>query len=184
LLFDLRGRGESEGKGRSLSNIDRDIGGAVDYLKSRGFASECIYVLGFCSGAASACIFASQNSIGALILDGCFDKVNNMVVSEAKDIGIPEFLTESFLPGVLLMAKIFYGYNAINPLDVIPDVKCPILFIHEENDESISKKQMENLYDASRNHTNKFWEVSNTKHSQAYKNYPNAFIEKVEQFVN
>ena len=30
LLFDLRGRGESGGKGLSLSNENRDIGGAVD----------------------------------------------------------------------------------------------------------------------------------------------------------
>jgi alpha-beta hydrolase superfamily lysophospholipase len=72
LLFDLRGRGESEGRGLTLSNIELDIGGAVDYLKSRGYSTEDICILGFCSGAASACIFASQNNLGALILDGCF----------------------------------------------------------------------------------------------------------------
>ncbi|GAJ17132.1 unnamed protein product, partial [marine sediment metagenome] len=32
LLFDLRGRGESEGKGLRLTHTDRDIGGAVDYI--------------------------------------------------------------------------------------------------------------------------------------------------------
>jgi pimeloyl-ACP methyl ester carboxylesterase len=37
LLFDLRGRGESEGRGRSLSNIEQDIGGAIDYLNSKGY---------------------------------------------------------------------------------------------------------------------------------------------------
>ncbi len=36
LLFDLRGRGDSAGVGRSLSSIDKDIGGAADYLKGRG----------------------------------------------------------------------------------------------------------------------------------------------------
>ena len=33
LLFDQRGRGESEGKGLALSYIDQDIGGAVDFLR-------------------------------------------------------------------------------------------------------------------------------------------------------
>ena len=53
LLFDLRGRGESEGKGLALSNIERDIGGAVDYLKARGYPIRRINIIGFCSGAAS-----------------------------------------------------------------------------------------------------------------------------------
>ena len=72
LLFDLRGRGESEGRGLSLSNIGPDIGGAVDYLESRGFSTDNICILGFCSGAAATCIYASENSVGAIILDGLF----------------------------------------------------------------------------------------------------------------
>jgi pimeloyl-ACP methyl ester carboxylesterase len=36
LLFDLRGRGESQGRGRTLTNVERDIGGALDYVKSLG----------------------------------------------------------------------------------------------------------------------------------------------------
>ena len=65
LLFDPRGRGESEGKGISLSNIDEDLGGAVDYLKERGYRIEDICILGFCSGATNAAIYASRNEIGA-----------------------------------------------------------------------------------------------------------------------
>ena len=45
LLFDLRGRGESEGKGLALSNIERDIGGAVDYLKGEGYPLDRIYII-------------------------------------------------------------------------------------------------------------------------------------------
>ncbi len=37
LLFDLRGRGDSKGVAHSLSNENKDIGGAVDYLESRGY---------------------------------------------------------------------------------------------------------------------------------------------------
>lgn len=92
LLFDLRGRGESSGRGLSLMNIDSDIGGAVEYLKSRGCAASEIAILGFCSGAASACIFASQEHIGALVLDGCFADVRGMVTRQAAQRKIPRFL--------------------------------------------------------------------------------------------
>jgi pimeloyl-ACP methyl ester carboxylesterase len=183
LLFDLRGRGESEGKGLALSNIERDIGGAVDYLKAKGYPLKRIYIIGFCSGAASACIFASKNSIGSLILDGCFVSVRNMVTRQAVLMGIPEFLVDFFIPGVLLMTKIFYGYDPVNPVDVVADVACPILFIHEERDELISWEEMHQLFRVSDNPVNEFWEVGCADHSQSYKRHPVEYIEKVDKFL-
>ena len=47
---DLRGRGESDGTGRSLSNIERDLGGAVDYVLGRGYTRDQIGLLGSAPG--------------------------------------------------------------------------------------------------------------------------------------
>lgn len=82
LLFDLRGRGQSEGNGLYLSNIESDIGGAVNYLKNKGCSVENIGIIGFCSGAASALIFASQEEIGALVLDSVYASVENLIINE------------------------------------------------------------------------------------------------------
>lgn len=184
LLFDLRGRGESEGKGLTLSNIDRDIGGAVDYLKSEGYPSESIYIIGYCSGAASACIFASQNDIGALVLDGCFATVTNMVKRQAELMGIPTFLVDFFTPGIFIMTKLIYDYDLVNAIDVIADVSCPIFFIHEENDELISLEEMQQLFQLAPNPANEFWEVSDAEHSQSYKTHPAEYMEKVDDFFS
>jgi pimeloyl-ACP methyl ester carboxylesterase len=184
LLFDLRGRGESEGKGQALSNIDRDIGGAFDYLLAEGFPLERIYIIGFCSGAASACIFASQNSVGALVLDGCFADVYNMVDNQAALMGIPQFLVDFFTPGVFLMSRLFYDFELVNAQDVVADVSCPIFFIHEENDELISLEEMQLLFELSTNPANQFWEVPDAEHSQSYKTHPAEYIEKVDGFFS
>jgi pimeloyl-ACP methyl ester carboxylesterase len=184
LLFDLRGRGESEGEGRALSNIERDIGGAFDYIMSEGYPPERIYIIGFCSGAASACVFASQNQVGALVLDGCFANAYNMVVNQATQMGIPEFLVNSFTPGVFLMCRIFYDFELVNAEDVIADVACPIFFIHEENDELISLEEMQLLFDLSTNPANQFWEVPDAEHSQPYKTHPAEYIERVDGFFS
>jgi pimeloyl-ACP methyl ester carboxylesterase len=183
LLFDLRGRGESEGKGLSLSNIEHDIGGAVDYLKSKGYPAKTIGIIGFCSGAASSCIFASQESIGALVLDGCFYTVNSMVAGGAASRGIPRFLVDFFLPGVLLMSKIIYGYELVNPIDVVAGITCPILFIHEEHDNLVSLEETFRLFKASDNPANELWEVSAAEHSQAYKTYPSDYVERIDNFL-
>lgn len=184
LMFDLRGRGESEGKGLVLMNIDRDIGGAIDYLKNEGYSANSIAIIGFCTGATSSCIFAHQESIGALVLVGCYPYITDMVVTQAALRGIPEFLVRFFIPGVLSIARIIYGFELINPIDVIDDVNCPILFIHEEYDDSITLEDNHQLNRESGSDANEVWEISSANHSQGYKTHPHAFVEKVANFLS
>ncbi len=184
LTFDLRGRGESEGRGLTLSNIEPDVGGAMDYLAGRGFPPEKVCIMGFCSGAASACIYASQNPAGALVLDGCFVDVPNMMLREAESVRIPAFLARLFVPGLRLMARVIYHYREINPIDIVRDVSCPVLFIHEENDVYISWEGTQRLYRASVNPADEAWEVKGARHSQAYRADPARFIERVDGFIS
>ena len=184
LLFDLRGRGESGGKAHSLSNENKDIGGAIDYLESRGYPADKIGLIGYCSGAANACIFASQNNIGGLVLDGCFPSVEDMVYNQASTHGIPGLPVDIFLPAVRIAAKVFYGYKEINPIDVVSKVRCPIFFIHEENDDLVSTGDDVALTKASDSQTNMLWQVDNTLHVRAYQNYPEEYVTKVSEFFN
>ena len=184
LLFDLRGRGESRGKGHSLSNENKDIGGAIDYLEARGYPADKIGLIGYCSGAANACIFASQNNIGGLVLDGCFSSVEDMVYNQASTHGIPRLPVDIFLPAVRIAASLFYGYKEINPINVVSNVRCPIFFIHEENDDLVSTGDDVALTKASDSQTNMLWQVDNTLHVRAYRNYPEEYVTKVSEFFN
>ena len=183
LLFDMRGRGESEGKGLELSNIDKDIGGAVDYLRVRGYGIEKICLLGFCSGATQVCLYASRNDIGTAILDGCFLSVPTMAVREVATTGAPEFAARIFIPGLIVMAKLMYGYDLINPIDAIGNIKCPVLLIHEENDRFTSLEETERLYNAVTSPVKEMWEVKESLHSQAFRNFPEGYLEKVDGFL-
>jgi len=183
LLFDLRGRGESTGKGLSMLTNEQDIGGAIDYLKSKGYTTANIDIMGFCSGAASSAIFASGENIGAVVLDGCFATVRNMVTSQATTKGIPKSLLDFFYPGLSVALKIFYNYTPINPIDIIPDVACPILFIHEENDNLVSLKEMDQLQKASNNPSSYLWQINGALHSEGYKSNPASYIDEVNKFL-
>jgi len=184
LLFDLRGRGESEGKGRTLANIDEDIGGAVDYLVSRGFSRGDICLLGFSTGAASVSIYASGNDVGALILVGCFIDCPTMVARQAKAAGLPVFLAYFLLPGGKLFTHWLYGFTMINPIDVMPRINCPILFVHEENDAFITSAETQQLFHAAPNPANEVWEATGTKHSQVFKAHPVEFVNKISEFIS
>jgi pimeloyl-ACP methyl ester carboxylesterase len=182
LLFDLRGRGESAGKGLSLSNMDKDIGGAVDFLKNLGFPAHKIGILGYCSGAAGVCMFASQELVGAIVLDGCFTSVWDMVSNQASTRSIPHLAVDTFLPGVQLAAIVFYGYQPVNPIDVIDQVRCPILFIHEEDDDLVSTLDNLELENKSDHTASTLWQVENTAHSQAYQTHPVEYVNRLDSF--
>jgi uncharacterized protein len=184
LLFDLRGRGESEGQGISMSYIDEDLGGVVDYLKSRGFAPENITLMGFCSGAAMVCVYGSRNEVGSLILDGCFVDDSMMVVRQAEYINMPGWLASFFTPGGAFFSHLIYGYHRIDPIDIIHDVKCPILFLHEEKDAFTTWGETERLYDNATNPAKSIWEASGATHSQGYVTHPEEYIEVVDGFLS
>jgi dienelactone hydrolase len=183
LLIDLRGRGESEGTGNSLCHAEEDIGGAVDFLNSLGYGTKDICIMGFCSGAALSCFYVSHNDVGALILDGCFIRVPTVVVREAKDVGMPAFWTRVFLPGLYVMAHIMYGYELVNPIDVVDDIKCPILFLHEEYDAFVTTEETYELYRASGNTRDEIWEVMGAEHSQGFLTRRGEYIGKVTGFL-
>jgi len=184
LLFDLRGRGGSEGKGRSLMNAEQDIGGAIDFLNNQGYADKSIGILGFCSGAASAVMYASTSSVGAMVLDGCFATVREMFKSQAALDGIPGFAVDIFNPGVTLMAGLLYDYRIIDPIDLIPTISCPVLFIHEGLDETISPEVNASIWQAAAvNSANEFWEIPAAKHSQGYRTVPIEYIDRLSVFL-
>jgi uncharacterized protein len=183
LLFDLRGRGESEGKGISLSYYDEDIGGAVDYLRSRGFALKDINVIGFCSGAALTSYYVRNNELGGVILDGCFYDCGTMVVRQAESINLPGWLARFFTPGGTLLTRLMYGYHRIDPVDVIPQIGCPILFFHEQHDPFTTSRETQWMYEKTLNPLNETWDIPYSKHSMGYRTYPQKYVDTLDNFL-
>ena len=181
LLFDMRGRGESQGKGLNMLTNENDIGGAVDFLKTRGEAAH-IGILGFCSGAATTAIFASRENIGAVVLDGCFATVDSMVTRQATTRGIPEFLVDSFIPGLKVTVRLFYGALPENPINIVPDITCPVFFIHEQNDNLTTTQETDELFAAAKNPADELWEIPGALHSEGFKTDPVDYVNKVNAF--
>jgi pimeloyl-ACP methyl ester carboxylesterase len=80
------------------------------------------------------------------------------------------------------MTKIIFGFNVVNPIDIVSYIDCPILFIHEEYDEFIPAEDVRRLFRASPSPVNELWEISGVEHSQAYRSSPDVFITKVTNF--
>ncbi len=184
LLFDLRGRGESGGRGRALHDNDRDIGGAIDFLEARGYEQDHVALMGFCSGAVSSLVFSTEQNVGAVVLDGAFPTLEGMVVRQAVQRHIPASLVELFIPGIRLAAKMIYGFQDVEPIDIVANIKAPALFIHEEKDDIVSWEETRSLYFAANDPDNEIWQVPGALHSQGYRTEPSVFVDRVDSFLS
>ena len=182
LLFDLRGRGESEGQGYHLIHSERDLGGAVDYLKQR-FPSRSIGLMGFSTGAAAALIFASREKVAAVVSDNCFASVTDSLTTKlAADWGVPRILVRIIAPALFLTARMLYGYKKIDPVHSVANISCPILFIQGDNDDLVPISDAYKLHKASDNALDDLWIVPNASHTQAYHTNPATYIDRVTSF--
>ena len=182
LLFDLRGRGESEGVGVVLTHDDKDIGGAVDYVRSRGYND--VSLLAFSAGAATSLRFASQDQVTAVVSDSSFADIKELFVGGgAKLTGIPGPIISFLVPGVKLMAKLMYGYDGVDPASIVTDVDCPVFFIHGRTDTGIPSDNSFKLYDSRTHPDDELWIVANAEHVQSYKTDPVEYVQRVVGFL-
>jgi fermentation-respiration switch protein FrsA (DUF1100 family) len=184
LMFDLRGHGESEGSKKSGGYYEkRDLLGAVEYAKGRGF--EDIGVLGFSMGAITSLLAAAENSdIDAVISDCAFADLNDIIE--------PEFRKRTSFPTILLhpllfMVKIMYGVDfvAIKPIAVVAEIAPrPVFFIHSELDEVIPVEHAYRLKQASQSPQDQLWIVPQADHVKAYTAYPEEYMNKITAFFD
>lgn len=183
LLFDFRGRGESEGDGYHLVHSEKDLGGAVDYLRKR-FPSGSIGLMGFSTGAVAAITLASRERVAAVVSDTCFASVSNSLATKlAIESGIPRIITRVIAPMLFLIARILHGYRKVDPVSRVADISCPILFIQGDTDDLVPVSDARRLYRTSGNALDELWIVPGAGHTKSYKTEPIAFIEKVTGFL-
>jgi fermentation-respiration switch protein FrsA (DUF1100 family) len=183
LLFDFRGRGESEGQGYHLVHSEKDLGGAIDYLRER-FPPGNIGLIGFSTGAVAAIIGASRESVTAVVSDTCFASVSNSLATKlAIESGVPHILTKAIAPGLFLIARIFYGYRKVDPVSRVADISCPVLFIQGDCDDLVPVSDAQQLYRASANTLDELWIVHGAGHTKSYKTESVMFINKVTGFL-
>ncbi len=182
LTFDRRGCGASEVsryKGRGY--LERDFGGAVDYIRRQNGSQEKIFLLGSSVGAVAAFIFAYQEEgISGIIADSCFANTSETVRGIlAKKGKIPMVFT----PGAMWLGKVIYGLERGSAIDRVGAVTCPILFIHGAEDDGIPIEDAHQLFQASNNPLDELWIAPDAGHSQAYRSNASEYIRRVTVFL-
>ena len=186
LLFDLRAHGSSGGD-RLTGGIDeaQDVLGAYDYLRSRGIRQRDIVVLGRSMGAgASVLAAAAEPEIGALVLDGTYADVTDLVAFEvARKTPVPEWAAPVFIPGASLLADMLYGVDMglLVPERSVGDIDYPILVIHGEADTRIPTEHGIRVHKAA-HPGSELWITPDTDHGDSFTNFPEEYVDRLVSY--
>lgn len=182
LAFDLRGHGQSGTSPIGFGSMEHDdVAGAIDWLRTQGFADGHIGVYGISMGGAAAIrAVADDPGVAAIVTDGAPAAVIEEVRREwAEASGLPDF----FLPGTLLIGKLRYGLDmeASPALAAIPRIAPrPALLIHGLADTRIPSSNAERL--AAALPSAELWLIPGADHSQCYQADPTAYSARIGDF--
>ena len=186
LLFDLRAHGTSGGD-RLTGGIDeaQDVLGAYDYLRSRGIRQRDIMVLGRSMGAgASVLAAAAEPEIRALVLDGTYADVTDLVAFEiGRKTPVPEWAAPVFIPGASLLADMLYGVDMglLVPERAVEDIDYPILVIHGGADTRIPTEHGIRVHKAA-HPGSELWITPGTDHGDSFLNFREEYVERVVSY--
>ena len=134
LLFDFPGHGDNSFAPCTVGLKEADaVGGALDWLEAHGFGDIVVY--GCSMGGAAATIHLGDNprwSVNALVTDGTFANLHNILTGRAVRLGVPRPIRNMAMAATRKLAK--FDPKDVRPGISIHDVKVPYMALHGDAD--------------------------------------------------
>ncbi|HET9849513.1 MAG TPA: alpha/beta hydrolase [Candidatus Dormibacteraeota bacterium] len=184
LLFDLRSCGTSEGDRFTLGNLEpRDLLGAYDFMRGRGYAANRMAILGDSEGAVTVIEAAKDlGQVGALVADNGF-----AALKPELDAQLPynTWLPPIFYPGGELVAEL-WGFNPnLRPVDAVRALpNRAFLFFQGGADHYVPVANAYELRNASSNAESQLVIVPKADHVKSYRTNPALYLSTLYRFVD
>lgn len=184
LLFDLRGTGRSAGSHETFAAQEpRDLLGAYDFLRSRGYRPDRMTVLGNSMGAATVIEAAPQlRDVAALVSDSAFASLPDSLQG-----GLTRF---THLPGALAVpamafARLLGVETSLRPVDVVRSLPDrAFLFVHATGDPLLPVANARELAAASANPGTRLLEVPGHDHLDTWTHDPGRYLATLLSFID
>eukprot|EP00344_Euplotes_crassus_P007281 CAMPEP_0196999336 /NCGR_PEP_ID=MMETSP1380-20130617/4556_1 /TAXON_ID=5936 /ORGANISM="Euplotes crassus, Strain CT5" /LENGTH=258 /DNA_ID=CAMNT_0042416243 /DNA_START=140 /DNA_END=916 /DNA_ORIENTATION=+ len=172
LIVGYRGYGHSQGK-PTEADLKMDTQSVFDWaLEHEQINNDKIYLFGRSLGGAVATYLASktQDKIKGLILENTFTSIPDMVDHIFKYL--------SALKGLILRIE-------WNSLELIKELKVPILFISGQADQLIPPFQMQTLYsNAKKSVKTEMMEIEHGTHNESWMQAGDVYFHRIKDFCH
>jgi uncharacterized protein len=185
LIFDFRSFGLSDGNGFTIGwKEGRDVLGAYDYMKSRGYQPHLMAILGVSMGAESMLGVAEQlGDVAALVADSAYADLRPIL---NLDITRYSHLPEFFNPGIIAAGQLFYGLNPdFRPADHVRDSpQRAFLFLVGARDTFIPTANSDELKSASTSQASRLVVFEGSAHAKEFHDHTTLYLSTVFGFID
>jgi alpha-beta hydrolase superfamily lysophospholipase len=185
LLFDFRGRGESDPWPQTLISREvEDLQAAVAFARSRAPGAP-VGLIGFSMGAAVSLLAAAADpQIAAVVADSSFTSGRDVVAHGVRSV-------LRMAPDILLLAadevlqrRHGYRFSSARPIDAVARIAPrPLLLIHGSADTVVPVEHAHRLYDAA-GEPHELWVAEGAEHCGAYFADRQAYCRRVVGFFD
>lgn len=185
LLFDFRGRGQSDAWPNTLVSREvDDLQAATAYVRER-LPTARIGVVGFSMGAAVALLAAARDpSIMALVADSSFSSATELLTERLhKILHVP---AQPLVAVTTTLVEQRYGYrlDQVRPIDAMPHIAPrPVLIIHGAEDSTIPAAHAQRLFAAARQ-PKELWVYDSVEHCGTYFADRQQYVSRVASFFD
>ncbi len=188
LLFDQRAHGESGGERISGGYHERrDLGGAIDFLKSRGVPESSMGVLGVSMGAGTTLLtLPGEPGIRAAVLDSPYATADDLIAFEiARATFCPQWAAPIFIPGAKVFTRTLYDINvdALTPERSAAELDYPVLIIHGTADTRVPYQHGLRVH-AAAPEGSVLWSLDGVDHADAFAEEPDEYIRRVHSYFS
>ena len=186
LLPDLRYAGLTEGNAIQMGWLDRkDVMQWIDAAPHIFGDSIRTVVHGISMGAATTMMLSGEtlpDYVRCFVEDCGYTSVWDQFEKELKNLfHLPAFPL-LYVTEWICQLQNGWNFHEASALNQIKKCHKPMLFIHGEKDDFVPTRMVYQLYEA-KPQPKALWIVPETDHAHSYRNYPEAYTEKVKAFV-
>ena len=184
-LVDFRGSGGSNQNNTSIGYLEADdVSAAFHYVESRWNKTN-LYLYGHSMGSVSILRAISEYDIqpDAIIVETVFDRMLSTVRNRFILMGVPSFPSAHAL---VFWGGVINGHSGFshNPVDYAPNVKCPTLMLHGEEDRLATPEEARAVFERIASDEKYFKSFSETGHGSYAASKPKQWKRAVGQFLN
>jgi pimeloyl-ACP methyl ester carboxylesterase len=192
IAFDCREHGTSTCTGKGIGWTVRE---AEDVVTVSKYAREAlnykhVILIGTSQGAASCIIAASFDPLINLIIAenpySCRKRLmKDIMLNVMGNSYILSFLQNHYINYIIDMVQKYLNVDETkhpNAIDIIQDIKQPILFMHGDNDTLVPVEHSKDLYNKA-SHPKKLWICKGASHTALYDHSPHEWEKIVYNFI-